>query len=121
MPILKTLNRDFRLKKRKTRGQIQVSCQQRISTCTIDRIQLKLNEHHGLYVSRSTIYNLKPFFIKNPTEKEKDLGLHKDCLNTRLIFNSLMDHSVVLYSLPFPFFFYAYFLLHKIWQWLLET
>ena len=63
----KDIEPGFQIEEKKNkRGQLQVSCQRRISTCITDRIQLKLNEHHGLYVSRGTIYNLKPFFYKEP-------------------------------------------------------
>ena len=36
--------------------------------------------------------NMKPFLLKNPTEKE-NMCLHKYCLNLCLLFNTLMEHS----------------------------
>ena len=43
-------------------------------------------------ISLSKINNLKPFFLKNPTEK-KILCMCKLCLNTRLKFDVIMLHQ----------------------------
>ena len=70
-----------------------MSCLRHIATSTTERIQKKLKENHEFDISTGKIAEWKPFFIKNPTDKEKDVCLHKQCLNIRLLFNALMEHS----------------------------
>ena len=77
---------------RNQRGADVISCLRRVSTCTVERIQSKLLGKYNLDVSIGSIMNMKPFLLKNPTEKE-NMCLHKYCLNLCLLFNTLMEHS----------------------------
>ena len=77
---------------RNQRAADVISCLRRVSTCTVERIQSKLLGKYNLDVSIGSIMNMKPFLLKNPTEKE-NMCLHKYCLNLCLLFNTLMEHS----------------------------
>ena len=43
----------------------------KVMTCSIRKLQTKLFKMHNISASLRTIYNLKPFYISFPTEKEK--------------------------------------------------
>ena len=47
----------------------------------------------GINISIGLLSYLKPFYITNPTDKEKVMCMCKLCLNFRLRFNTLMTHS----------------------------
>ena len=75
------------------RGIRQVCVVRRITTCTLRKLQRKIKEKHGLTLPVGTLHQYQPFFMRLPTEKEKEMCLHKYCLNLRLKFNAVMDHS----------------------------
>ena len=65
----------------------------KVMTCSIRKLQTKLFEKYNISASLGTIYNLKPFYISFPTEKEKNLCMCKVCLNIGEKFDCLMDGS----------------------------
>lgn len=65
----------------------------KVMTCTIGKIQVKLFEKYNMNVSIGTIFNLKPFFISFPTEKEKILCMCKLSLNLCMKFDCIMEHT----------------------------
>ena len=75
------------------RGSTFVSSTRRIVTCTIDELQTKIKDKHAITVSTGKILELKPFFISYATEKEKVLCMCKRCLNMRMLFTPLVEHS----------------------------
>ena len=75
------------------RGKSVYVATERVATCTHKKIQHTFMEENNVNISIGTISSLKPFFITNPTDKEKVLCMCKLCLNTRLKFEALMDHS----------------------------
>ena len=70
------------------RNQRMVRSTRRIATKTVREIKKKI-EHN---VSIGFIINLKPFYVQNPTEREKASCLCKACLNLRIRFNELKKH-----------------------------
>ena len=78
---------------RNKRGTMFYCHPRMVITCTVRELQNKLNVKHNLNVSYGTVFNAKPFFITFANEKEKVLCMCKLCLNARLLFNPLMDHS----------------------------
>ena len=52
-----------------------------------------MKEKHDVVVSVGSVFNMRPFFVKVATEKEKMMCMHKECLNIRLEFNAVMEHS----------------------------
>lgn len=65
----------------------------KVMTCTIRKIQVKLFEKYSMNVSIGKIFNLKPFFMSFPTEKEKKLCMCKLCLNLRMKFHCIMEQT----------------------------
>ena len=53
------------------RGIKSLTATRKIMTCSKRKLQTKLFEMHNISASLRTIYNLKPFYISFPTEKEK--------------------------------------------------
>ena len=80
------------------RGIAMVSAPRRITICTVRKLQLKL-EGKNMNTSLGTILHLKPFFMRNPTEKEREMFLHRYFLNLRLEFNAVMEHSKMEWSI----------------------
>ena len=76
-----------------TRGRLFYCCPRMIATCTLNQLKHKVYEKHRIEVSLGTMLNLKPFFITYATEKEKVLCMCKLCLNTRLLFSPIMEHT----------------------------
>eukprot|EP00111_Clytia_hemisphaerica_P013434 TCONS_00039437-protein len=56
-------------------------------------MQTKVLSERGLHISIGLLSNLRPFFVTDPTDKEKVMCMCKLCLNFRLKFNALMSHS----------------------------
>ena len=80
--------------KEKLKRNVKVFCAtRRVATCTVRKLKAKLLTEHGLNVSLGAISYLKPFYITNPTEKEKVLCMCKLCLNYRNKFTAMMAHS----------------------------
>ena len=77
----------------------------RMATCTIRRLKSKIFSEKGLNISIGLLHYLKPFFVTNPTDKEKVLCMCKLCLNFRLKFNALMTHSKEFDGPPLRFDF----------------
>ena len=71
------------------RGQLIYSSNRRIFTCTTNKLKEKLADK-GVIVSIGKILSLKPFFITYASNKELALCLCKLCLNTRMLFDTLM-------------------------------
>ena len=63
-----------------------------ITTATLDEIKKMLNEQ-GVSVSICTIWNLKPYFVEYPSEREKVSCMCVDCLNARELFNAVQGHT----------------------------
>ena len=61
-----------------------------IALLSVSCIQKKLKSNKTI-VSVGTLMALKPFFINYATEREMALCLCKLCLNTRLLFDSIMS------------------------------
>ena len=55
------------------RGIKSFTAIRKVMTCTIRKIQVKLFEKYSMNVSIGKIFNLKPFFMSFPTEKEKKI------------------------------------------------
>ena len=75
------------------RGVKLITATRKVMTCTIRKLQVKLFEKYNMNVFIGTIFNLKPFFISFPTEKEKKLCMCKLCLNLRMKFDCIMEHT----------------------------
>ena len=78
---------------RNKRGTMYVSSPRKIITCTVRELKEKIERKHAIIISVGEIIKLKPFFITYATEKEKVLCMCKICLNTRMLFSPLMEHS----------------------------
>ena len=65
----------------------------RVATCTIRKLRSKIMSEKGVNISIDLLSYLKPFYITNPTDKEKLMYMCKLCLNFCLKFNALMTHS----------------------------
>ena len=76
-----------------TRGRLFYCCPRMIATCTLNQLKHKVYEKHQIEVSLGTMLNLKPIFITYATEKEKVICMFKLCLNTRLLFSPIMEHT----------------------------
>ena len=61
----------------------------RIVTCTNPKIVNIIKEEYDLSLPVGTVWYYKPFYISNPTEKEKLLCMCQFCLNMRLLFEVL--------------------------------
>ena len=79
---------EYFVDKRKRR---MVRSTKRIATKTIRELHQKLREK-GYQISIGTLINLRPFYIKTATEREKLTCLCKECLNLRLRFCELMKY-----------------------------
>ena len=87
-------NNGYQVKlKANKRGADMYEAPRRVATCTVRIMQKKIKEKLGINVSLGLTLNLKPFFVVKPTDKEKEMCLCKFCLNLRLSFNALMEHS----------------------------
>ena len=64
-----------------------------ISTCTVRKLQIKLEQKHNVKLSIGAIMKIKPFYVTYATEKEVVLCMRKDCLNMRMKFDVLMSYS----------------------------
>ena len=65
----------------------------RVATCTIRKLRSKIMSDKGISLSNGLLSHLKPFYITNPTDKEKVMCMGKLRLNLCLKFNALMTHS----------------------------
>lgn len=74
------------------RGTKNVAVNRMVSTTTVRGIQRKLSEN-GITASLGSIFNNKPFFITNATEKEMSLCLCKICINMQFLFEPLMERA----------------------------
>ena len=75
------------------RGVKLFTATRKVMTCTIRKLQVKFFEKYNMNISIGTIFNLKPFFISFPTEKEKILCMCKLCLNLHIKFDCIMEHT----------------------------
>lgn len=64
----------------------------RIATETVKRMQHLVNQKLGATISTGSIFNLRPFYVQVPSEREKESCLCKFCLNLRLKYNALNKH-----------------------------
>ena len=65
----------------------------RVATYTVQKLKSKIFSKKGINISNGLLSYLKPFYITNPTDKEKVMRKCKLCLNFCLKFNALMTHS----------------------------
>ena len=71
-----------------------------IATLKVRAIHGKLR-FNDIDVSIGTIISLKPFFVNYATKKEMALCLCKICLNTRLLFEAVMEEEKKQGVVPF--------------------
>ena len=83
------LHHEQPLHEKKKRNTWYYSSTRRIVTCTGRKVVDILQHKMGLTLSMGTVWAYKPFYIANPSEKEKQLCLCKLCLNKRLLFQAL--------------------------------
>ena len=71
----KDLQHEQPLLEKKKRNPTYYNSTRRIVTCTSEKIRTILAEKHGLSVASGTVWAYKPFYVTNPSEKEKQLCL----------------------------------------------
>ena len=88
------LNNDKHPLQQKVKRGVKVYvASRRVATCTIRKLRSKIMSEKGVNISIGLLSYLKPFYITNPTDKEKLMYMCKLCLNFCLKFNALMTHS----------------------------
>ena len=88
------LNNDKHPVQQKVKRGVKVYvASRRVTICTIRKLRSKIMSEKGINISIGLLSYLKPFYITNPTNKEKVMCMCKLCLNFRLKFNALMNHS----------------------------
>ena len=73
------------------RGIPMYKCSRRVTTKTYSTMQQHLETKHGLKISRGTLCALRPFCCVVPTDREKSLCMCKVCLNTRQLFDAIVE------------------------------
>ena len=63
-----------------------------VTTKTVKNIQEMLLTNENIDVSVGTVWKMKPFFVYQPSEREKLSCMCIDCLNTREIFNAVQRY-----------------------------
>ena len=64
-----------------------------VITCTLRKLQMKLNEKYNTYVSLGTIMRFMPFYTTYGSDRETVLYMCMLCHNLRHLFNVVMDHG----------------------------
>ena len=73
------------------RGLNYIIATRHVATCTIRKLQSHLKEKFD--VSSGTVVKMKPFYITYASERETILCMYMTCLNSRVLYNVLMEHK----------------------------
>ena len=75
------------------RGVNYLIATRHVATCTIRKLQSHLKEKYNIEVSSGTVVKMKPFYITYASERETILCMCMTCLNLRVLFNVVMEHT----------------------------